>query len=370
MKQATAPAQDGEIEARKRSIIDDYALRRLLCVDFYERREWGERAVSLGFPREELGLAPTELSICPWVKLVSQEMFDAGLLRIDFAKELAKEPAPEKKSGQVVQLPLWPEPVRAVPNDILRSAIFAAIQGKSRKFMKKEIIASVDGVTIKFTGWQLDQSDADVWEQVIHLAKTHPLGIECGFRAWTFLKDIGRSRGKSDYEWLKDSLNRLLSCSVEITKGRKIIGTRLLAKYIIDEETQLIKVIIDKDMASFYAAGWTGINWEQRQKLRRKPLALWLHGEMSSHANVFDRKVETLHRLCGSTDKTLYSFRQKLRWALDSLKEIGAVADWKIDPVTDLVNVDRGAAITDSQRRHLAKNPPKRTRKPKNKTET
>jgi hypothetical protein len=69
------------------------------------------------------------------------------------------------------QLPLWPEPARGVPNDILRSALFAAIQGKGREYFKHKLLASYDGVQIRYTGEQLDQSDLDVWEQAIHLAR-------------------------------------------------------------------------------------------------------------------------------------------------------------------------------------------------------
>ena len=76
----------------------------------------------------------------------------------------------------MIQLPLWPEPKRAVPNDILRSALFAAIQGKGREYTKQRLIAAYDGVQIKYTGEQLDQSDLDVWEQVLHLARQQPLG--------------------------------------------------------------------------------------------------------------------------------------------------------------------------------------------------
>ena len=54
-----------------------------------------------------------------------------------------------------------------VPNDILRSALFAAIQGKGREYFKHKLLASYDGVQIRYTGEQLDQSDLDVWEQAI-----------------------------------------------------------------------------------------------------------------------------------------------------------------------------------------------------------
>jgi len=138
----------------------------------------------------------------------------------------------------------------------------------------------------------------------------------------------------------------------------------MVASVEIDEETKIYKVAIDQITGRLYSVGWSGINWEQRQLLRGKPLALWLHGYYASHAEPFPVKVETLHRLCGSKEKILYNFRHQLRKALDELKSCGAVAGWQIDPETDLVTVDRGAAITDSQRRHLAKPTRKQSRKP------
>ena len=372
MQQAAEPAQDSEIEARKRLIIDDYALRRLLNADFQERNQWGERAVALGFPKEELKLAPTALSICPWVKLVAQEMFLAGLFRIDFAKELAKEPTPKKKTAEIIQLPLWAEVLRGVPNDILRSALFSATQGRKREYIKEQTVAASDNIKIKFTGEQLDQSDLDVWDQIIHLVRSQPHGQICVFKAGAFLKSIGRSAGKSEYVWLHSTLTRLKACAVEFSNIK--IGKRscrgLIADFEVDDNTKVYKVTIDERVGKLYLSGWSGIHFEQRQALRGKSIALWLHGYFSSHAEPYPIKVETLRFLCGSKDKTIRSFRQKLREALDNLKACGALVDWQIDPDSDLVTVDRGAAITDSQRRHLAKNPPKRTRNPKNKPET
>jgi hypothetical protein len=48
----------------------------------------------------------------------------------------------------------------------------------------------------------------------------------------------------------------------------------LIASYDIDEHTRLYRVCVDPDMAKLYAAGWTAIDWQQRQQLRGKPLAL------------------------------------------------------------------------------------------------
>src|SRR5664279_2072320 len=65
------------------------------------------------------------------------------------------EPQPQT-STKIVQLPLWPAPTRGTPNSFLRGALFAAIQGKERQYLKRQILATQKGSTIRFTGMQLD----------------------------------------------------------------------------------------------------------------------------------------------------------------------------------------------------------------------
>ena len=56
------------------------------------------------------------------------------------------------------------------------------------------------------------------------------------------------------------------------------------------------------------APSWTQIDWEQRQLLRNKPLALWLHGFYASHATPHALTVEYLHKLSGSRDKSSFCY--------------------------------------------------------------
>jgi hypothetical protein len=117
---------------------------------------------------------------------------DRALARLGAA--IAANPAkhepqtPPPATAKLIQLPLWPEPVRGAPNSFLRSALFAAIQGKTRTGLKKQLLGSLQGLTVRYTGEQLDQSDLDVWEQAVHLARSHPLGNVCHFTAYAFLK--------------------------------------------------------------------------------------------------------------------------------------------------------------------------------------
>ena len=82
----------------------------------------------------------------------------------------------------------------------------------------------------------------------------------------------------------------------------------------------------------------------------KSTLAKWLHGFYSTHAKPYPYKVETLHNLCGSADKSLRSFRQKLKKALDELVSVGAIEGWDIDG-DDLVSVQRTPSR--AQQKHL-----------------
>ena len=71
-------------------------------------------------------------------------------------------PTPQKPA-EIIQFPLWPEPARGVQNSALRGSLFAAIQGKDRRAMERKLLVVQQGIEIRFTGWQLDQADMDVW---------------------------------------------------------------------------------------------------------------------------------------------------------------------------------------------------------------
>ena len=287
-----------------------------------------------------------------------------AVARLTALAETAEQPAAQEARGpaKVIQLPLWPEATRGAPNAVLRGALFPAIQGKNRAgLLRKELIATQDGVTIRYTGWQLDQADLDVWEQVLHLARTQALGTKCYFTAHSFLKALGRQTGKSGHDWLAEALDRLSATSVAITSGRWTYFGSLIDGGARDEDTGKYVVEINPALAKFYGrTQWTQIEWEQRQALRRKPLALWLHGFYASHAKPYPLTVEYLHKLSGSQTKRLRKFKENLTQALRDLEAIGAIGAFEIRD--DLVHIR--TVPSKSQQKHLAaRRPPARRRK-------
>ena len=254
-------------------------------------------------------------------------------------------------AGKIVQLPLWPEPVRGTPNSFLRSALFAAIQGKGRKHLKRQLLASTQGGTLRFTGQQFDQSDLDVWEQAIHLAHYHPIGNVCYFTGYAFLKALGRNTGNAEYQWLDEAIERLVACAVIIQTGDQEYVGNLIGSCVRDKATRRYKLTLNPDTIKLYGwKDWTAIDREQRQALRGKPLALWLHGFYSTHAKPYPIKVETLRTLSGSGTKRLSKFKENLKSALRDLETVASIKS-TIDG--DLVIVER--VPTRSQQRHLTR---------------
>ncbi len=237
-------------------------------------------------------------------------------------------------------LPEWPEKARGIPNGALRSSLFGAIRRAPRKFLKRTKLQSVNGLTIVFNGPRLSQSDLDVWEHCLHLARINGTGCQIRFTGYSFLKAIGRNTGKSDREWLKGVLLDLASSVVEISDGKRAYFGPLIHHGVRDEVTMEFVIEVNPRVAILYGAdGWTQIEWAQRWALRRQPLAQWLHGFYSTHAEPYPYKVETLRRLAGSENEHLYSFRQELRSAMSKVSEVTGWA-WCIADA-DLVQVTK-----------------------------
>ena len=90
--------------------------------------------------------------------------------------------------------------------------------------MDRELLAAQRGISIRFTGKQLDQADLDVWEQALHLARQQALGTQCRFTEKGFLKALGRQTGKSGRDWLRSAFARLGASLVEISDGHRTYG--------------------------------------------------------------------------------------------------------------------------------------------------
>ena len=266
----------------------------------------------------------------------------------------AKKAVPKAPEAKQLSLPMWPEVTRGVPNAFLRNALFGT--SSTRKTHKRRtLITSVEQYEVRFKGETFNQTDLDVWETLLHLARLQPLGTKVEFTAHSLLKELGRGTGGKDHDQLKEELARLGSGWTEITdkKAKKTFAGNFISSYVRDDETERYVVSFTPEMAHLYEAGHTLIDLEQRRALGKNSLAKWLHGHYSSHAHPYPYKVETLRELTASGTAELRKFRQLLKKAHDALMAVGAIKSWSIDPKTDLVDVVTFPSQT--QLKHLTK---------------
>ena len=197
----------------------------------------------------------------------------AGALfgRVEELREQAKQRAEREKRDplpgaplpkNVVQLPLWPEPVRAVPNGFLRSALFGAIAKGRRRYINGEDLAAVDGVTIRYKGERLDQGDLDVWESVLHAVRLQELGSTCRVTSYALLKLMGKTDTGKNRATLNKRITRLVASALTVKQGRYSYIGSLIAGAAKDEETQEWVIELDAKLRPLFAADqFTQVEW-------------------------------------------------------------------------------------------------------------
>lgn len=281
------------------------------------------------------------------------------------AKARERALAAPAQPAPAVQLPLWPEPVRCVPNGFLRSALFGAIRRGRRRFVKGEQLAALDGIEIHYTGERLDQGDLDVYESVLHAARLQELGSQCRVTSYALLKLMGKTDTGKNRAVLQTRIERLRANAIRMKQGRYSFIGGLVDEAYKDEETQEWVIVLNPKLRALYGADqFTQVEWAVRHALDGHQLAQWLHGFYASHAKPFPLKIETLHRLCGSEAGEMWKFAQTLRKALDDVAEACAAhgEGFSYEIRGDLVHVEKQAK--GAQRRHLAKKASK-PRKPR-----
>lgn len=257
------------------------------------------------------------------------------------------------ETAKIYQLPFWPDPARGVPNELIRSALFAAIQAQGRDYLDNAEIACQDGFAIMFTGQRLDQSHLDVFEGVMHIARGMHEGNRIAFSAHRLLRLIGRNTGQSDHDWLHRTLKQLTATAVEIrdVRAKRVFWGSLLPRGATEEDSTQYVVEINRELAKLFDRGFTQVDWDQRRRLRRKPLAQWLHLYYSSHAKPHPVSVSWLRDKSGSKTASLRAYRQSLKLALNEIQNVGVIESWEL--IDDLVHIVR--LPTPSQQRYIAR---------------
>lgn len=263
--------------------------------------------------------------------------------------------------------PNWEDEFMAMPDPVLRSALFAAtergrVSRKERQFMNVPVPA-LAGISIAYMGVGLTQSDLTVWGMVLHMYRGKAGGETLRFSAAEFLKQLGRDTGRSNRKWLYESLDRLSATHLKIHAPRGGFSGSLLgfshdwegSGTTPKERENLVplnySIAIHPDLILFFTTSWSKLYWQQRLQLK-SALAKWLHGFYSTHANPYPMKVETIRELSGSKAQRASIFLAQVKDALKELKAVGMLESASID-TTGKVSVKKHP--TESQKKYLSR---------------
>ncbi len=281
-----------------------------------------------------------------------------------FPQETAQTDSPEPaERPKVVALTPWADDKRAAPNAVFRSALFPALNTKQgRRFVQNHKVYSVGGLQVTFTGQQFDQSDLDVYLEILNFAKGTPLGQPVRFSAYAMLKALGRCTGKRDHEWLHTVLIRLRGGTVELLTGTARYFGGLIEGGFKDEITKHYEVTLNPNYAVLFGFGlWSAIDREQRRALEQKSTAKALHAYYSTHTGPSLHRYETLAGIVGLDNKNRRDVKAKLIRAHEELQRIGFLLDYEAKPN----GIEIKATMTTGQQQHALKKLAKQLRRKK-----
>lgn len=248
----------------------------------------------------------------------------AALTRLEesFSNRTVKRPVEQSNAQQLeIQLTTWPDSVRGVPNITLRSAIFSSSRSSCHTYLQRAEIYSQRPTQIRYTGPRLDQGDLDVWIALLHIARRKMMGKSFKTSAYELLKQQGKTDAGNNRKTLYKRLFRLAAATLEISATRYSYTGGLVDSIYRDEITHELVISLNPELSKLFGPNeFTLVDWSIRRSLNSKPLAQWLHGFLSSHAEPIPMSVDTIMLMAGSLDTSASSREQNLRRALAALQ--------------------------------------------------
>lgn len=251
---------------------------------------------------------------------------------IEAKKRIAQKSEVEATTSRTIFLPGMHDFMRAMPNHIARSSIYAPVAAGKKKMHQGTIMISRGDAVIKFWGEQLDEAQADVWMQAMHEAVKYPLGEPVRIERASFLRTIGRQTGNFEYKWLHRTMHALAFAMlvIEVTKDGKsklAIGkTRalhMIDSFDYDDDAKTYILRIDPRWCDMYGnREFALIDWEKRLKF----------GQGQNMA-------KALQRLVATTNDPVH--RYELGWLKDKLGYTGRMRDFMIALKKAILELER-----------------------------
>lgn len=231
-----------------------------------------------------------------------------------------------------LQLEIWPDAVREIPNDYARSALFT-VRNKTepRASLQGALIFHIEkAVKVTFTGIELRADDDElVWQQVLDYAKRFALGEPVEFNLHQICKDLNWSINARNYERARTCISRLKANEVKVENERlgKGVAISLIREYEFDgagDKGTKYRVWIHPNLILLFAGrNSTRIEWTKYRDL--KPLARRLYDYIASHKQPFPLRLDTFYKMCASTCSSPRKWRAMAKGACAELVEASMV---------------------------------------------
>lgn len=261
----------------------------------------------------------------------------------------------EKAAGMpVAYLPPTHFGRSAAPAVLLWGALFGALPHGPRAMLKRARLAQAGTLCLEYTGERLGQDDLDVFLALLHLGQGTEIGKPVLFAGADLLGALGlqdsggtplRAEGAAvggrdgARDRLEASMRRLSGALVELRgEGGELAMEHLLHSARRGKDGEAWRVVLAPDLARAFRSGIAGVDMRQRQLLRGKSLAQWLHAWLAGHqGRPHATRLAELQRLSGSSAQPK-EFRRVLERALLALEQVvaasGARLEWAIDAGT------------------------------------
>lgn len=221
---------------------------------------------------------------------------------------------------QQLFLPGMDEFMRAMPNHIARSSLFAPVARGRKRIHKDTVLVSRGDALIKFWGEQLDEAQADVWMQAMHEASRRALGDPVVIKRAEFLRSIGRQTGNYEYKWLNRTMQTLtfamLVIEVHTKDGKpklsvgKSRALHMIEGFDFDDVTEAYTLRIDPRWRHMFEnREFALIDWDKRLRF-----------------GVRQDMAKALQRLVATSDDHIQ--RNSLDWLKAKLEYTGRMRDF------------------------------------------
>lgn len=249
--------------------------------------------------------------------------------------------AKQAETSRQLFLPGMDEFMRALPNSIIWSSLFAPIaKDDPRTFHRETLLVTRGEVVMTYTGEQLDEGDADICMQLIFEAKSYPLGQYVTLNRAKLLRSIGRCTGNKDYQWLHRRLKAMTVATLFIETKKYEIGKtkafHILAHFEYNDETKRYTFALDPRWVTLFGnREFALLDWEKRLQIKRgQNMAKALQRLVTASSDTVQRYALDWLKEKFQYTSPMRKFRTSLKHAMLELERLEIMAGSRIEHST------------------------------------